>query len=238
MCSQGQAKPLVASFQRRGELKAGILYRIDEVGSLWHPRTESGEVSIVQSSGEMRSRSASYEAVLAYLSETERFAEKSIRSHTNPPRGIPSDDAKRLEATWRVPCADQLLADSKSIRGHASMRETYKAAFEDARKYVGVSEGDVKVSEEGRCYLETILLWVKKSPILGAQGYVGLAQGDVQKGDLLALLQGCNAPYILRKRPLDKEIESYELIGEAFIWGIMDGEYGPRDNEECIFDIS
>ncbi|KAI0104988.1 heterokaryon incompatibility protein-domain-containing protein [Nemania sp. FL0031] len=255
MCSQGQAKPWLPRFSAAANLKptfyAGdvkgewnlrwpgvVIDKVEEVGSLWHPRAGSGEVGNVQSSGEMQSRSASYEAILTFLSETKRFAEESIRSHPVPPRGIHNDNAKRLEATWRIPCADQLLVDSKFIRDDASMQETYEAALEDARKYVSaVGEGVGKVSGESRRYIETILRWVKKRPLLGAQGYVGLAPGDVQKGDLLVLLQSCNAPYILRKRPLDRESESYALIGEAFIWGIMDGEYRPRDSEEFIFDI-
>ena len=52
----------------------------------------------------------------------------------------------------------------------------------------------------------------------------GLAPGDpadIQKGDLICILFGCTVPVILRPVPDSME---YELMGEAYIHGKMDGE--------------
>ncbi|KAI3324182.1 heterokaryon incompatibility protein-domain-containing protein [Xylariaceae sp. AK1471] len=241
MCSQGQAKSWLSQFNASaslpptfytGDIKGDwglrwpgvVVDVIDQIGSLWHPRGDPLDPGRVQGSAAMQSRSASYEAILTYLSEVKRFTEESIRIHPVPPRSIPYDNVARLEAAWRIPCADQ---------------SAYKAVLEDATRCVNEA-GDsdsFKVSDESRPYVETILRWVKKRPMLGILGHVGLVAGDTQKGDVLVLLQNCSAPYVLRKRFSNPLFTSYDLVGEAFIWGIMDGEYKPRKGQEFIFDI-
>lgn len=56
--------------------------------------------------------------------------------------------------------------------------------------------------------------------------WLGLAPEDARIGDFVAVLEGGNVPYILRKREQTSEgsIERWELIGEAYLDGIMDGE--------------
>jgi len=49
--------------------------------------------------------------------------------------------------------------------------------------------------------------------------YLGLAPDAVQKGDVIAIVYGCNFPVVLRKCG-----EFYLVIGESYIDGIMDGE--------------
>jgi hypothetical protein len=54
------------------------------------------------------------------------------------------------------------------------------------------------------------------------EGWLGLAPMDAELGDRIALLEGGNVPYILRPK-IGKETE-YELIGDAYVHGIMDGQ--------------
>ena len=55
--------------------------------------------------------------------------------------------------------------------------------------------------------------------VISENGYVGLGMWNVEVGDLICILLGCNFPVILRR------IENhYVLIGEAYIDGIMNGE--------------
>lgn len=54
------------------------------------------------------------------------------------------------------------------------------------------------------------------------QGWLGLAPMDAELGDRIALLEGGSVPYILRPKR-GKETE-YELIGDAYVHGIMDGQ--------------
>jgi hypothetical protein len=52
-------------------------------------------------------------------------------------------------------------------------------------------------------------------------GFVGLAPYGTKEGDLIFLVLGADVPYVLR--PLEDD-EGYELIGEAYVQGVMNGE--------------
>jgi len=54
------------------------------------------------------------------------------------------------------------------------------------------------------------------------EGWLGLAPMEAELGDRIALLEGGSVPYILRPK-IGKETE-YELIGDAYVHGIMDGQ--------------
>lgn len=51
----------------------------------------------------------------------------------------------------------------------------------------------------------------------------GLAPGGTKVGDLICILHGCSVPVILREH-VTLEDHYYEVIGESFIYGMMDGE--------------
>jgi hypothetical protein len=52
------------------------------------------------------------------------------------------------------------------------------------------------------------------------QGFLGLGPQQSRPGDKIVIFLGPKVPYILRKR----EFGQFQLIGEAYVHGIMDGE--------------
>ncbi len=52
--------------------------------------------------------------------------------------------------------------------------------------------------------------------------WIGLAPMSAIAGDVIALLEGGPVPYILR--PSETQAGNYELIGDAYVHGVMDGE--------------
>lgn len=50
-------------------------------------------------------------------------------------------------------------------------------------------------------------------------GFLGLAPHGTKEGDIVFVIRGADVPYVLRPRA-----DAYELIGEAYVHGIMDGE--------------
>jgi hypothetical protein len=60
------------------------------------------------------------------------------------------------------------------------------------------------------------------------KGYLGLAPEEVLKGDVIAVLYGCNFPVVLRPYG-----ERFYVVGECYVDGVMDGELiEARDREE------
>lgn len=68
---------------------------------------------------------------------------------------------------------------------------------------------------------QTLTLGPTRGRVLftSSTGYVGLAPHGTKEGDLIFIVVGADIPFLLR--PCD---DSYELIGEAYVQGVMDGE--------------
>ena len=68
----------------------------------------------------------------------------------------------------------------------------------------------------------------------------GLAPQDTRPGDFLCILYGCSVPVIVRECIGENgALKHYQLIGETYIYGLMDGEAfetgGPQVDEEFKF---
>jgi hypothetical protein len=50
-------------------------------------------------------------------------------------------------------------------------------------------------------------------------GYMGIGPDVLMAGDKICVVLGCNVPLLLRKNQ-----EHFILVGECFVWGLMDGE--------------
>jgi len=66
---------------------------------------------------------------------------------------------------------------------------------------------------------------VKRAFITTANGYFGLAPLNTKEGDLVCLLYTGDVAYILRKHALEPGSKPGSFIGEAYVHGIMEGEY-------------
>ena len=62
------------------------------------------------------------------------------------------------------------------------------------------------------------------------RGYVGMGPATIKPGDVVYICFGACVPHILRRRPDN----GYEFVGEAYVHGIMDGEFMSegRESEE------
>ncbi|CZR53667.1 uncharacterized protein PAC_03547 [Phialocephala subalpina] len=63
----------------------------------------------------------------------------------------------------------------------------------------------------------------KKWFFVAAKGYMGFCSREVRDGDAVVVLAGCEVPLIIR------ECGGFHVVvGECFVWGIMDGEIGEK----------
>jgi hypothetical protein len=59
-----------------------------------------------------------------------------------------------------------------------------------------------------------------RRPFVTKKGHLGLGLDHVEPGDAVAVLIGCQVPFVLRKSVGGR----YKIVGEAYVDGIMDGE--------------
>jgi hypothetical protein len=241
LCSQGQAKAWLPQFRACGETRfnddtaqpidAHVLSvhgrRVSEVlrvGQLWFPRLSAGNPSSSTAAEALATRSASYDELLYFLTEVRTLASLAGEMHSRHAATGQSDGRTAPpihDSMWRVPCCDQIVINSRLVRHCPSTQSLYDATLSGLQACVRGPGKDLP--SQTRPYVEALLRWVNKRPLITAKGFVGLGPACAQPGDILVVLDGFNTCYVLRSLRT-QELGQYQLIGEAYIDGIMDGE--------------
>lgn len=179
-------------------------------------------------------------------------------------RASPSDQELNSmnlpDTVWRTLCAD------RDNRGHPAPAE-YRSRMMEILQLCpeNVSKGahgdtveivpsiDVEellateLSEEVQEVLKVIrdAVWnrrtFKGNRISGNGSIVGLIPQHGKIGDQLCVLYGCSVPVVLRKQQRENGKYHWQLVGEAYIHGFMDGEaifsLSPDERTEVEFEI-
>jgi hypothetical protein len=130
----------------------------------------------------------------------------------------------RETAHFRIPVADQEFNHSGQIRRATEYsREGYNWVN---KSLVGILqtqglEAMRTISMKCMKYLEAMRLQKSRRPFLSISGYVGLAPEFTEQGDVLVVFCGAKFPYVLRRNGDG----TYTFVGEAYVHGIMDGEF-------------
>jgi hypothetical protein len=128
----------------------------------------------------------------------------------------------RYEAFWRTLIVDREL----NWEGPPNAERDFGGRFE-AWKQSDPDEAYVRPYSDA-----AILRCKERSFFITEKGYLGLGPSGTTAGDVVCVLRGGNVPFVLRK----SDGRSYNLIGEAYVHGIMDGnvvrEAQPEDLKE------
>ncbi|PVH81059.1 hypothetical protein DL98DRAFT_514960 [Cadophora sp. DSE1049] len=77
----------------------------------------------------------------------------------------------------------------------------------------------------------------RKMAISQEMDYVGMVPKGARVGDLLVLLWGAEVPFVLRERLGMDGVMEYQIVGECYVHGVMDGEGVNGNYEEQDFVI-
>jgi Heterokaryon incompatibility protein (HET) len=176
---------------------------ITQVGAQWLPTIEDYKHDWVQS--------------ITFISEIESFCDKSDRLA----RPIYKSLEQRKEAVWRIPCGDLArLSGTRRHRAHITspdVLEGFKLLKEGFKSHEAGYSADTRLHS----YMTSMGDMFKRRPFLSAQGYVGLAPSHAEVGDVIVIIYGAIVPFIVR----DLGKGRFNFVGEAYVHGIMDGEY-------------
>ena len=87
--------------------------------------------------------------------------------------------------------------------------------------------------QDGTSYFRGLWSSSPMTPFITEQGHVGVGLGKMQEKDVIYILFGSKVPYIFR--PVDQG--RYSLIGEAYVYGVMDGELVDGQKETEILHV-
>ena len=107
---------------------------------------------------------------------------------------------------------DQDLSQKKGEEKEANIETILIRANEEEQKMIGLfSEGGPAVNQRYFCTTE--------------KGFFRLVPGKVEVGDEVAILNGANIPFLLRRFESRNEQELvYRLVGDGYFHGLIHGE--------------
>jgi hypothetical protein len=161
-------------------------------------------------------------------------------------RDIYRSQQRRAEAVWRIPIADVWNVTSPetatyNTRASSACEEGYRGVKEisemfqerpllplEAQKEISRRVANLTPAESQ--YRNAMSRLQKKRPFMTTFGYVGLGPVFAKPGDRVVVLQGAVIPFVVRPA----EQGRYQLLGEAYSDGIMDGEIVGRQQEEMV----
>lgn len=158
---------------------------------------------------------ATFDSKVAQLliNEVEAFCKQS---------SLYTSDSKKLDASMRVPCADQEIHGQSRRRASSSIRVQY-----DILRSQGARSYDLEAGQ----YRTAMTFQHDRKPLLSNKGHVGLVPANAEPGDYICIFLGLAVPFVLRAVTGGK----FRLIGEAYVYGIMDGEWLDDDREISTF---
>lgn len=73
-----------------------------------------------------------------------------------------------------------------------------------------------------------------RRPFLTENGYVGLRPEGTKEGDVVAVFLGAELPYALRPA---EDVGRWLLVGDAYVYGVMDGEIVEKGSAVETFEL-
>ncbi|KAG4441307.1 hypothetical protein IFR05_003235 [Cadophora sp. M221] len=157
----------------------------------------------------------------------EIFSCCQLAQQKSPP--ISDDPQFWEEALWRIPCADQQWHQYSRRRAKP---EAKAGLMEIIDRNSGERSGyrdEVKKAAWRKYHMAMKCLYDFR-PFISDKGYPGMAPEFAAAGDLICVVFGAICPYVLRRVG-----DGFELIGESYVHGIMDGEVMSMGLEETVF---
>ncbi|KAH8751883.1 heterokaryon incompatibility protein-domain-containing protein [Hyaloscypha finlandica] len=137
-----------------------------------------------------------------------------------------------LHAWIRTVCADMDGTDIKArrlspelVKAYEIQHRFWESPEEDQRLIMRAQGNDIEEWSESllaiknRFGLAVIFASVNRTFFISRKGYMGMGPEIMEKEDMICVILGCNVPLVLRKVR-----DHYLLVGECFVWGLMDGE--------------
>ncbi len=201
---------------------------VSELGDSWsNVQDRSAQWSIAQIKDMLRAIDDSYQMVLGSRAQGELYP------FTTPQRTLHA-------SFWRMLIGDrtetQRPAPDESV---AIMCEWYRTASDKLEELLGrnynrlIPFKEMEQESEGASYSRLMhKAWKGRTVGILDNGYIGLFPAFAKEGDHVCVVQGGQTPFVLRARSDDPS--KFELVGESFILGIMDGEAWNSDQLDTV----
>lgn len=171
-------------------------------------------------------------------------------------RGIRSDARDINDCIWRTLCADKDANGDRAPQkyheamayllgqdvGYNSYDRSYLSEIPDDMRSIDPEELlETDLPEHVGEYVRVVrdFIWNRKTfkAVATCTGntLVGIGPRQTRAGDQIVILDGCSVPLVLRKLPSGDD--SHELVGEAYVHGVMNGEAIASLSVDLLHDV-
>ncbi|KAM7198709.1 Heterokaryon incompatibility protein (HET) domain containing protein [Naviculisporaceae sp. PSN 640] len=182
-------------------------------------------------------RSQSFQNISVLIKEVTQF----LRESASSPTPVYETQEAIHSARWRIPVCDVELTETTIRRATVASEEAFHSLLTDLECCEWNETPDaVKRGEFGKlrdgAYMSIMFVSPYARPFLTLNGWVGRGPEGLRKGDIIVILWGCRILLVLRPCGVGDE-EKYQLVGDAYVHGLMDGEFfqGGVERQEEVF---
>jgi hypothetical protein len=138
-------------------------------------------------------------------------------------------EEEKMEGMWRIPVGDTSVINATRQLERAGKTSGMKTGYEVMRLYTEDKAEAKDLLKNGDAYSSYICQMGRmhdSSPFLSRSGYVGLCPMEARPSDSIVIFLGARVPYVVRKVA---DSDTWSLVGEIHVHGIMDGEFMTQD---------
>jgi hypothetical protein len=184
--------------------------------------------------------SASFPSLDLFLAELKAFCLQSAASDAQ----VYGDPKQWLDrALYSIPVGDQEVI---SVGGRTLRRltEASRLRYESLLAFLRIAPSleasalDKLIQQEWHkfaIYIPVVYLMAGRRPFITEKGYVGVGPACLQPGDVVCIFYGAHVPYL--NRPDRGQPGRFTLVGDAYVHGIMDGEFMEINRKEEVFEL-
>ena len=138
------------------------------------------------------------------------------------------------EAIWQVPIAFRKPKTLTWRKRGAVLQEAYQILRGIVSPPEEVTDAGLWCLRKGAPYIYSMNRAANQRRVLMTnQGHIGLGPHNMRSGDLVCILLGSEVPLVLRQSKTGK----YTLVGDAYLYGVMHGEYMEDNPAIDVFEI-
>ncbi|KAH7310245.1 heterokaryon incompatibility protein-domain-containing protein [Rhexocercosporidium sp. MPI-PUGE-AT-0058] len=128
--------------------------------------------------------------------------------------------AESYEILWRTCCCN------KTTDGDIAGQDFADSFGDWTKAMMGLKLRDFEeFQRKGRRFMESFSLYCDNRRFFRCkEGRLGWGPDQVREGDAICVLNGAEAPFVLRPVEGEGEGVQFEVVGDAYVSGIMDGE--------------
>lgn len=130
----------------------------------------------------------------------------------------------RLEVSIESPFWRILTNDVRSNTQTLDLRRCQDRDWSAFREWATEPQFERETREAGNLFFDTRSSWEYRRPLKTKEGLIGVGPAELRINDCIYIVAGGKVPFVLRPSSSISNPHTFELVGDCYVHGVMDGE--------------